>query len=35
MSLKPGWFSNMPANGKYFLWGILALVVIAGLIYAI
>lgn len=30
---KPGWFDSMPANGKYFLWGILTLVVIAGVIW--
>lgn len=35
MSLKQGWFSNMPPLGKAFLVGILAIVVIAGVVYAV
>lgn len=30
-----GWFTNLHPKAKYFLWGIIALVVIAGVIYAL
>lgn len=33
--LKQGWFASVPPLGKAFLIGILALVVIAGVVYAL